>query len=228
MGHTETKAEKIKRLAAELKLRREKRGNLLRRAKQHAKRIKVVRAALKQLRTPSVPGIKNGWHVDAIRNQVQAGIGAFMKVPARLVWHSTEGTSLPGYHGSHPHFTLDFKRKLLYQHIPVTSGAMALVSAAVAGVPGNQAHAIQVELVGFAKDSQNWTDAHYAEIAKLARWIEAHCDVRRGCSIKFVGNGDTNHMSNSAWLDYAGHCGHQHVPGNLHWDPGFFHIEKVI
>lgn len=222
--NSETKAEKIRRLSRELKVRRAKRGNLLRRAKAHAKRIKLVRAALKRLRTPSVPANNGGWHARAIRNQVQGGIGAFLNVPAKLVWHTTEGTSLPGYQGSHPHFTLDFKRRLLYQHIPVTSGAMALKNLP-GGVETNRANVIQVELVGFAQDSSKWSDSDYAQIADLARWIEKYCGVKRQSTVTF--RTDASHKVPD-WLNYAGHLGHQHVPENDHWDPGLFQIQKVI
>jgi hypothetical protein len=190
-------------------------------------RVRKLNAAIKRRAAALSPvlGIKNGWHPGAMRVQVQAGIGAFIGVPARLVWHTTEGTSLPTYSGSHPHFTLDFERQTLYQHIPITSGAMALENDA-GGVETNRAHAIQVELVGFAKDSANWSDADYAEIAKLARWIEKHAGVARRCSVTFEAG--VNHMSNSQWLNYSGHCGHQHVPENEHWDPGRLRIDKVI
>jgi hypothetical protein len=233
----ETKPQKLKRLAKELRVRREKRGNLLRRAEQHAKRIKLVRETLIRLRAPTTPGIQGGWHAQAIRNQVHGGIGAFLNVPAKLVWHTTEGSSLPGYSGSHPHFTLDFKRRLLYQHVPVTSGAMALANAS-GGVETNRAHAIQVELVGFSdagfaarvgKTSHavgNWTDSDYAQIAALARWVEKHCDVERQCSVTF--HNDSSHKVRD-WPQYSGHIGHQHVPENFHWDPSAaFRIDKVI
>ena len=235
--HVETRAEKLARLSKELRLRREKRGNLLRRARAHAKRIKVVRAALKRLRTPAVPGINGGWHPNAIRNQVKSGIGAYLNVPAKLVWHTTEGSSLPGYSGSHPHFTLDMKRRLLYQHIPVTSGAMALRNLSL-GVETNRANAIQVELIGFSDAAfaarvgrsdlavKNWTDSDYAQIAELARWIEKHCDVERVCTVTFH-NDSTHKVGN--WLQYSGHIGHQHIPENTHWDPSAaFDIQKVI
>jgi hypothetical protein len=239
----ETPKQKLSRLLAERKRRRAKRKSLLARTMALEARIARLTAGIKRtrdkLRGGDVPGISNGWHPNAIRNQTQAGIGAFLNVPAKLVWHTTEGSSLPSYKGSHPHFTLDLKNRKLYQHIPVNSGAMALVSSAVAGVAGNAANAIQVELVGFSDASfarsvgksawavENWTDADYAQIATLSRWIEKHCGVKRQCSVKFENR--SHPLSASAWLNYAGHLGHQHVTGNLHWDPsGAFKIARVL
>lgn len=181
-------------------------------------------ARLKQLRVPASQG---GWHPDAMRTQVQSGLGAPLNVPAKLVWHTTEGTSLPTYSGSHPHFTLNPRSGELWQHIPINSGAMSLKNAA-GGIETNRANAKQVELIGFARDTQNWSDAEYARIAKLARWIEKHGGVARKCSVEFKGNGATPHISGAAWVNYSGHIGHQHVPENDHWDPGAFRINKVL
>lgn len=175
-----------------------------------------------------VPGIEDGgWHPDAIRNQVQGGIGA-MSGPPKIVWHTTEGFGLPQYAGSHPHFTLDPRTGKLYQHISIRSGAMALKNLS-GGVETNRDGAIQVELIWFAAQTQNGTEEMYEHIADLARWIEKHAGVPRKCNVQFVGNASgSTRMSGSTWDGYSGHCGHQHVPENDHWDPGDFQIDKVI
>lgn len=166
-------------------------------------------------------------HPDA-RSVPYSDAGALnTSVPARIVWHTTEGSSLPSYSGSAPHFTLNPKTGQLWQHIPIDRCAKALVNSA-GGVETNRAHAIQVELIGFAKDTDNWTASTYREIADLARWIERNASVARRCGVRFVGNGQTNHMTNAQWLAYKGHCGHQHVPENFHWDPGLFRIDLVL
>ncbi|MEA2156805.1 MAG: hypothetical protein QOE11_2945, partial [Solirubrobacteraceae bacterium] len=36
------------------------------------------------------------------------------------------------------------------------------------------------------------------------------------------------HLSPADWLHGSGHCGHQHVPGNDHHDPGALRIGLVI
>jgi hypothetical protein len=187
-----------------------------------------VRARIKRLEEEvgaEVPANKNGWHAEAERVQVSAGIGAFLQVPPRIVWHTTEGYGLPTYSGSSPHFTLDPKTGKLYQHIPITSGAMALKNLG-GGVETNRAHAIQVELIGFAAQSAGWSDEAYANIAALARWIEKYAGVERRCSVVFANS--INHMSDGVWMAYKGHCGHQHVPENDHWDPGSLRIDKIL
>lgn len=174
------------------------------------------------------PVVDGGWHPRATRTQVQSGIGAYLSVPARLVWHTTEGSGLPAYSGSHPHFTLNPQTGALYQHIDIRSGAMALRNLE-GGVETNRARAIQVELIGFAAASGGWSDEAYRHIAELARWIEKHAGVARASSVRFGGAGNLpSRLSGQAWLDYRGHLGHQHVPENDHWDPGAFKIDKVI
>jgi hypothetical protein len=35
-------------------------------------------------------------------------------------------------------------------------------------------------------------------------------------------------MTGSQWTNFTGHCGHQHVPENLHGDPGAFPIAAIL
>ena len=140
------------------------------------------------------------------------------------MWHTTETNGLPNYGGSAPHFTLDPATGRLWQHIPLNLGARALKP----GGP-NFWNAVQVELLGFAKDSHTWPDGSYRRIAKLARWIESNFGVPRGCGVTFKGDHSTPHLpSFEAFKSYAGHIGHQHVPGNTHWDPGALKINLVL
>jgi hypothetical protein len=163
------------------------------------------------------------WHPNAVR-KVHIDSGLHQGGGRKLVWHTTEGTSLPNYGGSAPHFTLDPRDGRLWQHIPLNRGGRALLP----GGP-NFWNAIQVELIGFAKESHTWGPVAYKRIAKLARWIEANFQVPRKTSVTFKGNGQTPHLpSLSAFKDYAGHIGHQHVPGNTHWDPGKIKIDLIV
>lgn len=172
-----------------------------------------------------VPPIEDGgWHPDARRVGVVAGIGP-LQGPHKIVWHTTEGYGLPSYSGSNPHFTLDPKTGTLYQHQDVRQGARALQNLS-GGVETNRQGAIQVELIGFASQTGSWTEQAYEHVADLARWIEAHCQVKRECSVTF--SNTPHRMSASQWNSYNGHCGHQHVPENSHWDPGSFRINDVI
>jgi hypothetical protein len=130
------------------------------------------------------------------------------------------------------------KRRKLYQHYPITVASRALMH--TRSPETNNAHAIQVELIGFSDAEfarehgvsefavENWTDADYKGIAKLARWIEKNAGVKRtGHGLRYENR--SHPMSDGAWVGFDGHCGHQHVPENSHWDPsGAFKIEKVL
>lgn len=184
-------------------------------------RVKNTQDTIERLSKPK------SWHPDATKVPY-ASAGPFVVGNPKLVWHTTEGSSLPTYSGSAPHFTLDPKSGKLWQHIPITQAAKALMHPA-GTVETNRASAIQVELIGFASQTQNWSEQEYTRVASLARWIEANAGVRRACGVKFTGSSvKPNRMTPTVWLAYNGHCGHQHVPNNDHWDPGAFRIDLVV
>lgn len=204
-------------------------------------RANVLIAKVKKTITRlTVPGNNGGWHPGALRI-VYADAGPFLTGAPKLVWHTTEGLSLPTYSGSAPHFTFNPKSGSLWQHIPVTRSAMSLEHPS-GTAETNRAHAIQVELIGFSdapKAKQlgrpdfavvNFTAADYARIAKLARWIEKNAGVKRQCGVKFVPYPSPVYprLSSSAWLAYNGHLGHQHVPSNHHGDPSTLDIKQVL
>jgi hypothetical protein len=186
------------------------------------KRVANTKATIKRLRAkPAV------WHPGA-RRDPYTDAGPFTTGLPKLVWHTTEGTSLPRYAGSAPHFTLNPRTGELWQHIPIDRAAKALRHPA--GTPEtNKARAIQVELIGFAGTTQDWSDGEYARIASLARWIEPNARVPRKCTVTFTGsNVSPRRLSWSEWMTYTGHLGHQHVPANDHWDPGRFDIDRIV
>src|SRR3954468_7403883 len=166
------------------------------------------------------------WHPHATRIPYRDA-GAYVPADPKLVWHTTETLRLPAYDGSAPHLTLDPANGSLWQHIPLDRAARALEHPP-GSVETNRADCVQVELIGFARDTPSWPRAHYARIASLARWIEANHDVPRRSTVTFATT--PQRLDSDTWLAYAGHLGHEHVPaqpGN-HWDPGAFRIELVV
>lgn len=172
------------------------------------------------------------WHPKAQRIDF-GGIGGFSGGGKKLVWHTVEGSSIEGAvaayraSGSYPHFTLQWKdgKLLIAQHAPIDQCVTTLQHPS--GTPEtNRAGCIQVEIAAFAKDAHNWPDAMYEALADFARWVEQNAGVPRKCGVKF--SVPAQRLSGSAFVSYAGHIGHAHVPGNDHWDPGAFKIEKVL
>src|SRR3954469_8174356 len=179
----------------------------------------------------------SSWHPRATRTQLDNAGTYQQPAPNRLVWHTTEGSALPVYRHSAPHFTLDPGNGLVWQHAPIGFAAKPLEHRA-GTVHTNHAHAIQVELIGFTDAAfarrigadprrivSNWGDPEYDRIAKLARWIEFHGRVPRSAGVSFA---SPQRMNAADWLRYSGHCGHVHVPGNSHWDAPGLRIDKIL
>jgi hypothetical protein len=124
------------------------------------------------------------WHPRAIRI-VYPSMGPYTGGGRKLLWHTTEGYSLPRYSGSNPHFTLNPATGQLWQHQPITEPSRALVHSP--GTPEtNRANVVQVELIGFAAQTHDWPDAYYGNISALARWIEANHGVPSKSTVAFT------------------------------------------
>lgn len=178
----------------------------------------------------------SNWHPQAsiVRGR-SAGSHAGDAGP-KITHHTTEGSSAAGAigayrsHGGWPHLTVEWtgSRLKIYQHLPLNVAARALMNNSIGGET-NRANTVQIEHVGFARETHEWPTARYAAIANLCRWIEA----QTGCP--------ANSMSEARWGENRpprignwdfhrgrGHHGHQHVPGNHHWDPGKLDIGAVL
>ena len=156
-----------------------------------------------------------------------------------VVWHSTEGTSLPSYDGGSmaPNFTAvpDFAAKKLvwYQHFDFDTSSRALVHSGA--VATNTLNVCQVEIVGTCDPATHtkWTQAGYPhlymaalpdwvirDLAAFAKWAHDSHGVPLSSGVS---------MSDAKWLAFKGHCGHQHVPsGNVHGDPGAFPMAAIL
>lgn len=166
------------------------------------------------------------WHPHALRVSYRDA-GAYVDAAPKLVWHTTETQRLPAYDASAPHMTMDPATGRLWQHIPIDRAARALEHPP-GTVETNRARCVQVELLGFARETPSWPRAHYARMATLARWIEANHGVPRRSTVTFATR--PHRLPAEAWLRYAGHLGHEHVPAqpSNHWDPGAMRIDMVL
>ena len=170
-----------------------------------------------------------------------------------IVWHSTEGTSLPSYGGgaSAPNFTVrpDFaaKRLVWYQHFEFDVSSRALVNRS-GGVETNTLNACQVEIVGTCDPSTHtkWAQAGVQhlytpdlpagairDLGAFARWANAEHGVPLSSGLTFKAypssyGSNGVRMTGSPWLGFKGHCGHQHVPENDHGDPGSMPMAAIL
>ncbi|MFG2671350.1 hypothetical protein [Streptomyces sp. NPDC048445] len=167
-----------------------------------------------------------------------------------VVWHTTEGTSLPSYGGGAeaPNFTAkpDFAtmRLVWYQHFDFDTSSRALVNRA-GGVETNTLNVCQVELVGTCDPAahKKWSAAHLytpelpdwviRDLGAFAKWAHDQHGVPLTSGPPFRAypssyGATAVRMTGAQWLAFKGHCGHQHVPENDHGDPGAFPIAAVL
>lgn len=169
-----------------------------------------------------------------------------------VVWHTTEGTSLPSYAGGSeaPNFTAkpDFTAKRLawYQHFDFDVSSRALVNAA-GGVETNTLNVVQVEIVGTCDPAshKNWgatphlytpelPDWAIRDLAAFAKWAHDNHGIPLTSDVTFkaypgsYGTSNGVRMSAAKWTSFTGHCGHQHVPENLHGDPGLLPMAALL
>lgn len=176
--------------------------------------------------------------------------GSAMEVNT-ILWHSTEGRSLPSYGGgaSAPNLTAvpDFGARRLrwYQHHDIDRSSRALVNAA-GGVQTNTLNVVQVEIVGTCDFTTgngwggaflympNLPDWAVRDLADFAKWMHEHHGVPLTSDVTFkpypASYGALNgvRMSQAKWNGFEGHCGHQHAPENLHGDPGALPMRAIL
>ncbi len=172
-----------------------------------------------------------------------------------IVWHTTEGTSLPDYSGGSmaPNFTAvpNFAAQRLnwFQHFDFDVSSRALVHA-VAAIPTNTLNVCQIEVVGTCDPAAHtrWEksgikhlytpelpDWAIRDLAAFAAWSHANHGVPLTSGVAFkpypesYGTNNGVRLSASKWESFKGHCGHQHVPsGNVHGDPGDFPMAAIL
>ncbi|MFD6416015.1 hypothetical protein [Streptomyces sp. NPDC060194] len=167
-----------------------------------------------------------------------------------VVWHSTEGRTVPTYGGgaSAPTLTAapDFaaKRLVWYQHFDIDVSARALVNQP-GGAETNTLNVIQVEVVGTCDPAthKKWTSTPHLympelpdwairDLAAFAKWANTQHGVPlTGAAFRAypASYGATSvRMTAAKWAQFKGHCGHQHVPENDHGDPGAFPMPAIL
>ena len=153
--------------------------------------------------------------------------GSMAGGPARAVWHTTE--SDPGtlaavvrylaWNRSAPHLVWDPSTGEIAQMIPADRAARALMHPS--GTPEtNRAGSacLQIEVVGRAREP--FTAGPMRGRETILAWLDG-LGVRRDA---YSGP----RMSWQQWAAFNGHCGHMHVPGNDHVDPGAIDWQALL
>lgn len=191
--------------------------------------------------------VLDGWEQIPILNHPG---GAFVDTdaPYRGVLHSTEGNSIEGAVGAYtaagvpPQLTIDPAEGRKAQHIDLERSAYALVHPS--GCETNKLKCVQIEIVMYADADRaiqngglhvsDLTDEHYRFIAGCLREVEAAVPIQPVFATPWVdypasyGRSAAQRFDVATWTDWGGWCGHQHVPGNEHGDPGQLDTVKLI
>lgn len=169
------------------------------------------------------------------------GGGAYVNGSWRIVLHSTEGLSIESAVGSYttngvpPQLTIDPLRTRKAQHISLDRSGYAMVHPK-GGPETNRLPCVQIEIVMFADEAKaqqygglyvgDLTDEHYAYIAGCIAEVRANGVDIADTILPFVhypesyGAHAGQRLSAAEWVGFDGICGHQHVFGNDHGDPG--------
>lgn len=187
------------------------------------------------------------WHPRALKvapSPLTDGGSLLEEYPWRQVLHTTEGgavyvPSASSYYGhsSWPHGTVARVAGVarIVQHIAINRAARAMVNKP-GGVETNRACAVQLEIGWYAARISELPADLAAAVADWVLWVAAQTGVPL-TGPEFVGQNAgwqlttataRQRFSAAAWLAFSGVCGHQHVPENVHWDPGALDLASLV
>lgn len=162
-------------------------------------------------------------------------------VPWRFVAHTTEAVpstvagarNMALRHPNPPHLWVWPEEDWRAQTVLLSRSAFALLHPR--GTPHtNKMRAIQVEIIGYAKDSPHKPAEWWAWLGAnvLAPVIAAGYPIDLSNIAPLTGpDGYGVHgavrMSRSAWRHFGGVCSHSNVPDNAHWDIGDGRLDLV-
>lgn len=166
--------------------------------------------------------------------------------PTKGCLHTTETEGWPSYQGwtIMPHATvmpIPGRGVTVRQHLPFSQASFALEHPD-GHAPTNGAHAFQFELVGTC-DKAGPAGAYYWPAADDHVLLDLFIKVINPLSIAFgiplhtpawkpypssYGADNGIRLSEKAWLAFNGWLGHEHVPENVHGDPGNFPWPRLM
>jgi hypothetical protein len=163
----------------------------------------------------------------------------------KLCWHTWEGYSWSSAEAAFapypPHVAVNVRDRARRQYVSLDRHAYAL-----SGSDTEDSAVIQVEVAGYAADTQDWADSELDWLGEAVLAPILAVLASRGARIPgelapqgFHGDGEgiilaspdspIRFPSVAAWDRFAGHVGHQHAPApDEHWDPGRLNVARII
>lgn len=144
----------------------------------------------------------------------------------KIVLHTTESAGLPSFSGNHPNLAYVPATRKWYHCTPINGSSTALSNDG--SHQTNRANVVQVEIIGYAKDSGKLPQTAIDDLGAFVAWMHKEWGVPLTAAPKWTGPNTTARMSWSQYVAFKGVLGHQHVPGNTHWDPGQINAAAII
>lgn len=187
------------------------------------------------------------WLPAAVRDPRGRALNWTEKTDPKGCIHTTETSGWPGYAGwtVHPHATILPKAGVgvtVHQNIPFSRASFSLRNLP-GGVATNTDFVFQFELIGTAEQGGPgyfWPNADDAVLKDLYRKLIQPLSAAYGIPLRarpfqsypasYGARGKTNtvRLSGSEFDNYSGWLGHQHVPENVHGDPGAFPWDRMM
>lgn len=164
--------------------------------------------------------------------------------PPIVTWHTTEtGVMSRAQVASHrhpPHLWINPATGLRYQTVSMDRPALALLNGGIE--TNHRGPNIQIEVFGRAAETHTWPAPWLVNLADLLADIDAWLQRTYGQGVidgtvpKFWQQGEgvvlatvtaPQRMDLPQWYGWNGSVGHQHAPGNDHWDPGGLDVLQI-
>lgn len=161
------------------------------------------------------------------------GLRSFAPGGAKICLHTTETTGRPNWEATKsgvPHFTY-WRSGKAEQHLPLDVSAYTLKGGEHSPNSGSGVN-IQIEIIGYAKDSQDWPQEEYDRLRTFLLWIADRINCKLVFPFLFTGSdgygqGGAVRQAWDAWKNASGIVTHAHAPYNDHWDAGKVATEKL-
>lgn len=172
----------------------------------------------------------------AVLNPQDSDGGSMVGGPPRAVLHTTE---TPRLSSGQPYYHLGFVELddgsiYIEQWRDFRRASRALRNKA-GGVQTNRQGdvCLNIVVVGDAADAHLWSDAMINELNEFANWAKMKFNIPLIHPAPIGGSncyGESSpcRLTNQQWINYTGWCGHQNVPENTHWDPGFADWGRIL
>lgn len=151
--------------------------------------------------------------------------------------HTTEGSTLASaedaFEDYPPHLGYDCGYRTKHQYVDLVKHSLAFKKA-----ESDDEFVIQVEVVGFARDTHNWPDEWYRNFAEdvvfplvqlMGVPLVSPTFYGEDCGFILASPNSPIRFTDDVLRNFRGFFGHQHAPSpDAHWDPGNFQINKVF